>query len=139
MDSGLRRNDTACCHSPLNPLDSRARKNNIGALPTPTVPMTNIPAWTNHPRDAGETILAHEILAERAASMGAAAERVTKTLQALQSFAPEAEGRVAALKDATEAVWMYFIQRELCGFRRHDDVIRDHAIPREVLNRLGAR
>ena len=38
-----------------------------------------------------------------------------------------------------EAVYAYFIQREVCGFRRHDEIIREFAIPQEVLARLGAR
>ena len=42
-------------------------------------------------------------------------------------------------KDAADAVYAFFIQRELCGLRRHDAVIRDLRIPREVLVRLGAR
>jgi hypothetical protein len=43
------------------------------------------------------------------------------------------------LRNAAAAVHAYFIQRELCGFRRHDDVIREMGIPRSVLVRLGAR
>jgi hypothetical protein len=39
---------------------------------------------------------------------------------------------------AAQAVYAYFIQRELCGLRRHRDVIREYAIPDEVLARLGA-
>ena len=46
------------------------------------------------------------------------------------------EARAALVK---AAVYAYFIQRELCGLRRHDEIIRDYAIPREVLVRLGAR
>ncbi|WP_348630558.1 DUF6665 family protein, partial [Mesorhizobium sp. M7A.F.Ca.CA.004.02.1.1] len=33
----------------------------------------------------------------------------------------------------------YFIQRELCGLRKHDAVIREYNIPRAVLARLGAK
>ena len=43
------------------------------------------------------------------------------------------------LKRAAEAVYAYFIQRELCGMRRHQDVIREYRIPNEVLVRLGAK
>jgi len=43
------------------------------------------------------------------------------------------------LKKTAEAVYAWFIQRELCGMRRHDSLIRDYAIPREVLARLGAK
>lgn len=100
---------------------------------------TKLPGWTAHPRDAGDTILAHEILAERATSMGAAADRVGACMRALLEAAPDAPHRPQLLQAAADAVWSYFIQRELCGFRRHDDVIREYGITREVLNRLGAR
>jgi hypothetical protein len=50
-----------------------------------------------------------------------------------------ADGRDAALKAAAQAVHAYFIQRELCGFRRHEAVIREYEIPRAVLARLGAK
>lgn len=49
------------------------------------------------------------------------------------------ERRVVLLREAAKAVHAYFIQRELCGLRRHDDVIREMGIPRAVLVRLGAQ
>ena len=49
-----------------------------------------------------------------------------------------AEGdRSEALGAARYAVWAYFVQRELIGFRRHTDVIQDLDIPAIVLNGLG--
>ena len=39
--------------------------------------------------------------------------------------------------DAREAVWAYFVQRELIGFKRHQDVIAAFSIPPDVLNGLG--
>ena len=85
--------------------------------------------------DAGTTALDHEIMAERASSLGNAEARVIKTLKLL------AEGQVdraTALGDARDAVWSYFVQRELVGFRKHTDVIRDLDIPASVLAGLGA-
>ena len=49
-----------------------------------------------------------------------------------------ARGDTGSAETAARAVHHYFIQRELSGLRRHDDAIRDLAIPREVLVRLGA-
>lgn len=86
--------------------------------------------------EAGTAALEHEIAAERANSLGAAEARVIKTLKAL------AEGsldRELALDDARDAVWSYFVQRELIGFRRHADVIQALAIPGDVLIGLGAK
>jgi hypothetical protein len=84
--------------------------------------------------EAGTTALEHEILAERASSLSAAERRVTKAIEALEG----GEDRQTWLAEAREAVWAYFVQRELIGFRRHAEVIRDLRIPADVLNGLGA-
>jgi len=85
--------------------------------------------------EAGTAALEHEIAAERASSMGAAEARVKKTLRALGEGAGD---RSTLLREAQQAVWAYFVQRELIGFRRHSDVIQDLSIPAEVLAGLGA-
>ena len=82
--------------------------------------------------------LDHESAAEKASSLGRAGEKVEKALACLRALEPGAPERPAALKGAADAVYAYFIQRELCGLKRHHDAIRDYAIPAEVLVRLGA-
>ncbi|UYO00627.1 MAG: hypothetical protein KIT02_05275 [Devosia sp.] len=84
--------------------------------------------------EAGTSVLEHEILAERASSLSAAERRVIKALQELNA----SQDRSFWLGEAQQAVWAYFVQRELIGFRKHHDVIRDLGIPPEVLNGLGA-
>ncbi len=84
--------------------------------------------------------LEYDFLAERAASLGRAGEKMERALNRLaESDAEAAEGGERRLKEAVDAVYAYFIQRELCGLRRHDDIIRQYGIPRRVLVRLGAR
>ena len=95
--------------------------------------------WPGLPADSGLDLLGHEILAEKAAALGKAGEKAQKALAKLAEHPKGAEGREAMLKAAAEAVHAYFIQRELCGFRRHDAVIREYEIPIAVLVRLGAR
>jgi hypothetical protein len=41
------------------------------------------------------------------------------------------------LDGAADLVWAFMIQRELCGFRNWDAVVKHYSIPREVLNRVG--
>lgn len=82
--------------------------------------------------------LDHEIAAEKASALGRAGEKVETALGRLRALEPGAPERAAALKGAADAVWAYFVQRELCGLKRHHDAIRDYAIPAEVLVRLGA-
>lgn len=82
-----------------------------------------------------------EIIGEMASSLGQAGRRVEHAMARLrESDVPLGSAdRDALLKAAAKAVHAYFIQRELCGLRRHDDVIREMGIPRAVLIRLGAQ
>lgn len=82
--------------------------------------------------ESGQAVLEYEILAERATSLKTAEANVARTLDALR-----AEDTPESLGHAREAVWAYFVQRELIGFRHHKDVIAAFGIPPEVLNGLG--
>jgi len=86
----------------------------------------------------GSNVLDAEILAEKASSLGRAGHTVETTLRRLKELDPAAPDRAQAVRSAAKAVYHYFIQRELCGFRNHADPIRHYAIPKEVLVRLGA-
>jgi hypothetical protein len=85
--------------------------------------------------EAGTSALEHEIMAERASSLGAAEQRVVKAVAALAAADGDRDDRLA---EARQVVWQYFVQRELVGFRKHNDVIQELSIPREVLVGLGA-
>ncbi|MBN9252729.1 MAG: hypothetical protein J0I86_19505 [Mesorhizobium sp.] len=87
----------------------------------------------------GLEVLDVEIVAEMATSLGGAGRRVEQAMAQLNAWTPADGERASLVKAAADAVYAYFIQRELCGLRRHDDVIREHGIPREVLVRLGAK
>lgn len=87
----------------------------------------------------GLEILDYEIVAEMATTLGTAGRKVETVMARLNAHNGEASDRAPLVKAAAEAVYAYFVQRELCGLRRHDDVIREYGIPREVLARLGAR
>lgn len=83
-------------------------------------------------------VLEYEFLAEKAAALGRAGDRVGEALGKLNAHQGNGDERRVLLKAVADAVYAYFIQRELCGLRKHDDAIRDYGIPREVLVRLGA-
>jgi len=85
--------------------------------------------------EAGHAALEGEIQAERASSLHAAEQKVIASLANWRAAA-EAE-KPEHLSAARYAVWAYFVQRELIGFRRHADVIADLNIPAVVLNGLG--
>jgi hypothetical protein len=89
--------------------------------------------------EAGLDILGHELRAEQASSLGHAGRKVEATLAALRACDGEGAARQALILDAADAVYAYFIQRELVGLRNTAQTIRDYAIPSEVLARLGCR
>ena len=74
---------------------------------------------------------------EKAAALGRAGDRAAEAMARFKAAAKDAPERPALLKDAASAVHAWFIQRELCGLRRHADVIRELGIPQEILVRLG--
>jgi hypothetical protein len=90
-------------------------------------------------RAAFDNPLEAEVLAEKAAGLSRTGRRVEAALAALAEVERDAPGRDAALRAAADAVYSYFIQRELCGFGDHGSAIELYAIPREVLARVGAR
>ena len=90
-------------------------------------------------RDVSVDALGYEILAEKAAALGRAGDHAELSLAKLRAHRAKDAERAELVRQAADAVYAYFIQREICGFRRHDEIIREFAIPREVLARLGAR
>ena len=89
--------------------------------------------------DSALDLLEHEVAGEMASALGRAGRRVEETLARLAAAEAGDPARPELLTDAADAVYWYFIQRELCGLRRHADVIREYSIPKAVLARLGAR
>ena len=89
-------------------------------------------------KDPLAAALDYELAAEMAATLGRAGKQAEALLAILEALPADDPERQAALKSAAKAVHAYFIQRELCGMRRHNAVIREMRIPQAVLFRLGA-
>ncbi|MCW5697579.1 MAG: hypothetical protein KIS96_12710 [Bauldia sp.] len=83
-------------------------------------------------REAGLAALEAEILAERAASLARAGERLERAVAALGAAAGDAPERAALRDAAREALWALIVQREACGFRDSDGVIAAYGVPAEV-------
>jgi hypothetical protein len=85
-------------------------------------------------RDRAHSALEAELAGEGASALGRLGRAVEQSLAALNEM-PDDDDR---LKAAADAVWRYFVQREVMGLRDHRPAIRDYAIPQRVLLRLGA-
>ncbi|WP_309083244.1 DUF6665 family protein [Chelativorans sp.] len=99
------------------------------------------PPGSGHARlpQTGISALDYELAGEMAAALGYAGQRAEESLARLAAHEGGEAERGNLLREAADAVYAYFIQRELCGLKRHDEVVRQLAIPRAVLARLGAR
>jgi hypothetical protein len=93
--------------------------------------------------ETGWSVLDYELREQKAHTLGTLSVQVEQALAALRAFdvqahQPDCEHRRRALLDrAADLVWAFMIQRELCGLRNWDAVVKDYSIPREVLNRVG--
>jgi len=112
----------------------KAVNRSVGRSPSRTEKVGS--TFSGNALEGGHAVLEHEIMGERASSLNAAEQRVAKTMDALRAADPDS--KADALAEARKAVWAYFVQRELIGFKRHQDVISAFGITREVLNGLGA-
>jgi hypothetical protein len=88
--------------------------------------------------ETGEAVLRYELVEEQAHTLGRAGRKAEAALQALRDH-PGGDGRAVVLKAAADAVWAFFVQREILGLRDRAGVIAEMGIPREVMVRLGAR
>ncbi|MGB3627021.1 MAG: DUF6665 family protein [Henriciella sp.] len=80
--------------------------------------------------------LESEIAQETAAALGRSGRALRKALEALNTPASGDE-RETLLLNAAEKAQGYFIQREMMGIRDHREIIREYAIPKAVLVRIG--
>jgi hypothetical protein len=87
--------------------------------------------------ETGDAAFRYELLQEQAASLGLAGRKVERALAALREH--EGEGRAEVLKAAADAVWGFLVQREVMGLRDRAAIVAEYGIPREVMNRIGAR
>lgn len=89
----------------------------------------------------GFNVLEYELMSERADSLGRHGLKVEAALAALKAWSADRQGadeRERLLNEASDAVWAFFIQREICGLRNNRDAIQRYGIPNEVIARLGA-
>lgn len=92
-------------------------------------------------------LLNYEIAQEKAATLSRIGRRLQAALDALRDFDAEHEHPAAADADrgrrdelvaaAGEALWYYVIQREVCGLRDSEAIMRHLGVPREVRLRMG--
>ena len=90
--------------------------------------------------DSSYKALEYELAKERASVLGHAGRQVQESLAALRNApADDAALQQKLMYAAAHCVWRYFVHREACGMRDHEDAIVEYGIPKQVLARVGAR
>ncbi len=93
--------------------------------------------------ESGWSVLDYELHQQKAQTLGDLGAQVERALAALRASDAEAPvrdkkaQRCDLLDEAAERVWAFMVQREICGLRHWDAVVKDYGIPGEVLSRLG--
>src|SRR6185503_5237579 len=93
--------------------------------------------FRTHPATAHEapTALDYEIAQEQAAALGRMGRGLEQALSALAAFdagdlSPQ-PARAALVRQASDALWHFIVQREACGLRDSRQVMRDYRVPAE--------
>jgi hypothetical protein len=102
--------------------------------------MSPRPSPALQPGEQGLSNIVGEMRSEQAANLGHLGREVETRLANLTSAGPDVspESRNLLLNAAADAVWRYFIQREVTGLKNHAHPIAHYKIPGAVLARLGA-
>ena len=97
-----------------------------------------------------EGALGYEIAQEQAAALGRLGRALEAALAALSEhdglqglrqdrLEQTAAGAVRAhlLREASNALWCFMVQREACGLRDQRAIMREYRVPADVQNRMG--
>jgi Family of unknown function (DUF6665) len=82
-----------------------------------------------------------EIIEEQAATLGRLTRSFETALAAWRAAETSGEGadRCAQLRDeAADALWEFVVQREACGLRNTEAVLREYRVPASLKFRMGA-
>jgi hypothetical protein len=90
---------------------------------------------------SGFATLEHEIAEERVSALGRLGQRLEAALAALAACPRTASSdrsiRDGLVEQAGYALWLFVVQREACGLRKIDHVIKVYGVPDEVVARMG--
>jgi hypothetical protein len=87
-----------------------------------------------------------EVFEEKAATLGRLTHAFEKALAAWREAEAQAEAgnpppephRQRLFDEAAEALWLFVVQREACGFRNTEAVLRIYEVPAALRLRMGA-
>jgi hypothetical protein len=100
------------------------------------------PRASSSSRTAPIAALDYEIAQEQVSALGRMGRALEAALAALAEYdrlhGAKDAARTRLVRDASDALWCFMVQREAIGLRDPRPVIRDYRVPAEVHNRMGA-
>jgi hypothetical protein len=100
------------------------------------------PQASSSSRTSRIAALDYEIAQEQVSALGRMGRALEAALAALAEYDRSQGAKDAArarlVRDASDALWCFVVQREAFGLRDPRPVIRDYRVPAEVHNRMGA-
>ena len=94
---------------------------------------------------SGVDVLEYELFQEKASTLARMGAKLKIALDALAAYdaahprQPDDAVRAELVAEAGEMLWYYVVQREVCGLRDTDAVLRHLGVPREVQLKMGMR
>jgi hypothetical protein len=84
-------------------------------------------------------VFEQEVVQERAAALGDAGRKLDAALTALAAAGEgaDADSHAVLVARAGDMLWRYLVQREACGLRDGEAVMRHYRVPAEVRRRMG--
>jgi hypothetical protein len=99
------------------------------------------PQASSSSRTSRIAVLDYEIAQEQASALGRMGRALEAALAALaeydRSHGEKDPARENLVRDASEALWCFMVQRDAIGLRDPRPVLRDYRVPAEVHNRMG--
>lgn len=94
---------------------------------------------------SGVDVLEYELFQEKASTLARMGAKLKIALDALSAYdaahpkRPDDAERADLVADAGEMLWYYVVQREVCGLRDTQALMRSLNVPREVQLKMGMR
>jgi hypothetical protein len=91
-------------------------------------------------------VLQYEVMQEKAATLGRLTQTFERAFTALRAFETvpssqldpcRAAEREVLIDEAAEALWYFVVQREACGLRNTETVLREYGVPAVLRLRMG--
>ncbi len=96
------------------------------------------------PPAAGIDVLEYEVMQEKAATLGRLTRAFEQALAALRAFDAQAQSgagvdgeRQLLFDAAAAALFDFVVQREVCGLRNTEAVLREYCVPAALRLRMG--